>query len=315
MGVIIESVPADKEPEEPDMLEPPPDDAAFVEPDTPAEAPETPETPVDDGRPAVWRGRRGCLIWLAAGGLIVGIGVVGMLLFTLLDAGSSKPSPTRAVVYTTSTPRPTPTPAPTATPTPSPTPDVILLGVKALGELNTVQYNLKTVVEKHVEQSGRVTLFGREIWRPDLHFLLVAGGQVKAGVDFAEMVRYEIADNKVMVYLPAPRITDYAVDTASLKLYYIRTDFGLEEAFVIETYNAAIGEAQENLRQAALESDILETARTNAVALVQSLILGLGFSEVEVRFAEPAGEELAPLEVTPAFVITPAPFATATPEG
>ncbi len=295
-----------------DAPEPQPDDASLVEPDAPTE---TPETPTGAGWPAVWREQRGCLIWLLAGVVVVGLGVAGMLVFTLLDAGSSKPPPTRAVVYTTSTPRPSATATPTATPTPSPTPDVILLGVRALGELNTVQYNLKTVVEKHVEQAATVKIGEIEIWRPDLHFLLVAGGRVKAGVDFAELVRYEIADNKVTVYLPAPRITDYALDTANLKLYYIRTDFGLDEAFVIETYNAAIVEAQENLRQAALESDILATARTNAAALVQSLILGLGFSEVQVRFAEPTEEELAPLEVTPAFVITPAPFATATPEG
>ena len=268
------------------------------------------------------RDRRTCLIWLVAGGVILALGILGMLLFTWLDPDDSPPGPaaTRSASFITSTPRPTATRTPTATPTPtitpspSPTPDVVLLGVRALGELNTVQYNLKTVVEKHVEQTGQVVILGREVWRPDLHFLLVAGGQVKAGVDFAEMVRYEIDGDKVVVYLPPPRITGYAVDTANLKLYYIRTDFGLDEEFVIETYNEAIGDAQESLRQAALDSDILETARTNATALVQSLILGLGFSEVQVQFVESGGDEPL-LEVTPEFIITPAPFATATPEG
>jgi hypothetical protein len=192
---------------------------------------------------------------------------------------------------------------------------VILLGIKALGELDTVQYNLQTVVEKESQQSGRVTIAGISIWSPRLHFLLVAGGRVKAGVDFWEMTRYEVEGDKVTVYLPAPRITDYYVDQRDLQVHYIRTDFGLEEDFVIEKYNEAVIEAQESLRLAALESGILEAARVNAVALVQSLILGLGFAEVDVQFLPPRGDEMAPLESPPELILTPAPFPTATVEG
>lgn len=262
--------------------------------------------------------------WLFAGALMVGIAILGIVALVVLTSGEGEqptPTPTLAIVYTTSTSRPTatrtptPTTAPTITPTPTPTPEVILLGVRALGELSTVEYNLKTVVEKDARQPGQVRIGGIEIWRPRVHFLLVAGGHVKAGVDFREMVRYEILDDKVTVYLPAPRITDYAVDARDLKLYYIHTSFGLDEKFVVEKYNEAVVEAQDNLRSAALESDILEAARTNAAALVQSLILGLGFSEVEVRFAPPSGEETSPLELPPELVPTLAPFVTATPEG
>jgi hypothetical protein len=280
-----------------------------------------PEHPLAGGEPG---NRQDGLMWLFAGALMVGIVILGIVALVVLTSGQAKqatPTLTRAIVYTTSTPRPTatrtptPTTTPTITPKPTPTPEVILLGVRALGELNTVEYNLKTVVEKEEQQPGRVRIGGIEIWRPRVHFLLVAGGQVKAGVDFREMVRYEILDDKVTVYLPAPRITDYAVDARDLKLYYIHTSFGLDERFVVEKYNEAVVEAQDNLRSAALESDILEVAKTNAAALVQSLILGLGFSEVEVRFAASGGEETSPLEVPPKLIPTLAPFMTATPGG
>jgi hypothetical protein len=185
---------------------------------------------------------------------------------------------------------------------------VILLGVQTLGELNTVQYDLRTVVEKKAQQKGPLFL------RPGLHFLLVAEGRVKAGVDFADMVRYDIIEGKVTVYLPAPRIMEYSIDPQSLQAYYIHTGFGLDEKFAIEKYREAVIEAQENLRRAALESDILEVAEKNATALIQSLIFGLGFSKVEVRFL-PRGDETETLEKPFELILTPLPFITATPEG
>jgi hypothetical protein len=185
---------------------------------------------------------------------------------------------------------------------------VILLGVEALGELNTVEYNLKTVVEKEAQQKGPLLL------RPGLHFLLVAEGRVKAGIDFREMVRYDIVDDRVTVYLPAPRITEYSLDPNSLEMYYIHSGFGLDEKFAIEKYNEAVVEAQDNLRRAALESDILDAAKTNATALLQSLILGLGFTEVDVVFL-PRSNETEMLEGPFELILTPVPFITATPEG
>jgi hypothetical protein len=100
----------------------------------------------------------------------------------------------------------------------------------------------------------------------------------------------------------------------TLKTYYIRTDFGLQEDFIIETYNEAVVQAQENIRQAALSSDILETAQTNATALVQSLVLGLGFSQVEVKFLPPEEKEIPSLEDSLPPMPTLLPFQTATPE-
>lgn len=294
------------------------------EPDVSTDAEGSHEAQADQDQPerppadAPVEGRSNRWWWLLAGGVFLGVVMVGMVLFALLNPlGKTKPSPTptRTMVPPTSTPTSTPSPTNTPTTTPSPTPDVVLMGVKALGELNTVQYSLKTVIEKEAQLIGEIDIGPVTVEGPQLHFLLVAGGRVKAGVDFREIVRYEIVDDKVTVFLPAPRITDYYVDMQSLKLYYVRTDFGVSERFAIEVYNEAIMEAQESLRSAALESDILDAAQTNAAALVQSLILGLGFSEVEVEFLPPRGNETLELNEPLELIPTLAPFLTATPEG
>jgi hypothetical protein len=290
--------------------------------------------------------RRNCLVWLLTGGLIAAtlVGAVLMFIFLMSDRDQSQPVPEREQVAlaptldptdsltpdptASRTPRPTatrtsrptrtptPTPTPTVTPTPTPTPDVILQGIQALGELNTVQYSLKTVVEKDTRQEGLIQIGGIQIWRPRLNFLMVAGGRVKAGVDFGKLVRYDIVENTVVVYLPAPRITEYAVDPANIRMYYLYAGYGLDEEFVVETYNEALVEAQENLRRAALESDILDVARQNATALIQSLILGLGYSQVEVTFVPADDHQLPALEAPPMETFpTLQPFFTATPFG
>jgi hypothetical protein len=292
------------------------------------------------------RNRWNCLVWLLTGGLIAGTLVGAVLLFislmsdrnqpqpvpaqeqaalaaTLDPTASRMPAPTAShtpAPTATRTPRPTwtptPTRTPTVTPTPTPTPDVILQGVKALGELNTVQYSLETVVEKDTRQEGLIQIGRIQIWRPRLHFLMVGRGHVKAGVDFGQFVRYDIVGNTVNVYLPAPRITEYAVDPADISMYYLYAGYGLDEQFVVEKYNEALVEAQESLRRAALDSDILEVARQNATALVQSLVLGLGYSQVEVRFMPPGEEQLSPLKTPPLEALpTLPPFLTATPFG
>jgi hypothetical protein len=284
---------------------------------------------------AVFGERREWLLWLVAGSSIVGLACFGIILFMILNLGggdSSTATSTRAIALatsiptttqspsatsyptftatSTSTPFPTPTASrtPTVTPTPTPTPDVILLGMKTLGELNTVEYDLKTVVDKEAQQRGPLVL------RPRLHFLLVAQGRVKAGIDFRDIVRYEIEGDRVTVFLPSPRISDFYVDPASLETYYIRNDWGLDEKFVVEKYNEAVVEAQNSLKRAALESGILDAAKVNATALVQSLILGLGFSEVAVEFL-PTGIETEVLEVPLELDLVPVPFITATPGG
>jgi hypothetical protein len=279
--------------------------------------------------------RREWFVWLVAGSSIVGLTCFGIILFMILSLGggdsalststqavalatpipaatrtsTATPHPTLTASATpTAYPTPTPSRTPTVTPTPTATPDVVLLGMKTLGELNTVEYDLKTVVDKEAQQKGPLLL------RPRLHFLLVAEGRVKAGIDFREIVRYEIQDDRVTVYLPAPRITDFYVDPTSLNTYYIRNDWGLDEKFVVEKYNEAVVEAQESLKRAALESGILDAAKVNATALVQSLILGLGFSEVAVEFL-PTGIETDVLEVPLELDLAPLPFVTATPGG
>ncbi len=248
---------------------------------------------------------------------VLALGLLAIVsFFVLRGAIETKPASTPTVLYVTSTPRPTPLPPTSTSPptlTPTPTPDVILTGIQALGELNTVQYNLKTVIEKRAQLYKEVDLGLVTLESPQLHLLLVSGGQVKAGVDFGEAVRYEITDDKVTVYLAAPRITDYHIDMTSLQPYYIRLDSGLPDRFVVEQYTEAVVEAQESLKQAALDSDILQAAQTNAAALVQSLILGLGFSEVDVQFLPPRGDETMELEVPLESIPTPAPFVTATP--
>lgn len=250
------------------------------------------------------------------------VGLVAIVFFWLMNSGESqKATTTPTVAYVTSTPRPTTSPTPTALPTslptltPTPTPDQILMGIEALGELNTVQYNLKTVIEKEAQLYQDFDLGLIAVEGPRLHLLVVAGGHVKAGVDFRESIRYEIQGEKVIVYLSAPRITDYYIDIASLKPYYIRLDPGLPERFVVEKYNEAVVAAQESLKQAALDSDILPAAQTNAAALVQSLIFGLGFPDVEVRFLPPRGDETLELEEPLESMPTPVPFVTVTPEG
>jgi hypothetical protein len=174
------------------------------------------------------------------------------------------------------------------TPTIIPDPITIVHEVRSLSRLETASYSIEKVITAESGQDPFAFLFGDRL-------ILVAHGQVIAGVDLSKMEEDDIAvtdDGTVVVTLPPAEILVVTLDNQKSYIYDRDTGLvGMNPALETEARQAA----EEEILKVALEDGILEMAQRNAEVYVLRLILALGFREVV--FAEPS----------------PTPIPTATP--
>ena len=159
------------------------------------------------------------------------------------------------------------------TPTIIPDPVTIIHEVRGLSRLETASYSVEKVITAESGQGPFAFLFGDRL-------ILVAHGQVIAGVDLARMGEDDIIvteDGTVVVTLPPAEILVATLDNQKSYIYDRDTGLvGVNPALETEARQAA----EEEILNAALEDGILEMAQRNAEVYVLRLILALGFREV-----------------------------------
>jgi len=159
------------------------------------------------------------------------------------------------------------------TPTIVPDPVTIVHAVQSLSRLETASYTLEKIITAETGQGPFAFLFGDRL-------ILVAHGQVIAGIDLGKLTESDIAvtdDGKVFVALPAAEIFVTALNSQKSYIYDRDTGvIGLNPALETEARRAA----EEHLLQAALDDGILDTAQQNAEVYLRHLIMALSFDEV-----------------------------------
>lgn len=111
--------------------------------------------------------------------------------------------------------------------------------------------------------------------------LLVASGEVEAGVDLAEIGQDDVRVNgeAVTIRLPEPEILDSSLDEENTRVYDRDRgllNLGADDALVQE----ARLDAEREILSAARENDILGQAERNAEDSIRAFVTTLGFEEV-----------------------------------
>jgi hypothetical protein len=157
-----------------------------------------------------------------------------------------------------------------------PSPNVIM-AVRELARLETTDYHVERVIELADDQ---VRLFGLLHAKDAL--LLVAAGDVVAGVDLAKIGEGDVAvdwpNRRARVHLPEPEIFSVAIDNARTHVVTRATDTLATRKEELE--GRARSEAESSMRQAALEAGVLARAGGGAERAVRELLRGLGLDAV-----------------------------------
>jgi Protein of unknown function (DUF4230) len=151
----------------------------------------------------------------------------------------------------------------------------VVARIQQLQRLETVSYSMDKVVEG--DREGRVLpefLTGDKL-------LLVAHGHAVAGVDLGQLTpdNVQIDGRNVHLHLPPTQLFEVVLDSEKTRVYSRETGILVPSDPNLESEVRAKAEA--DLRQSALSAGILTTAHQNACSTLHTLLLGLGFEQVE----------------------------------
>jgi hypothetical protein len=155
---------------------------------------------------------------------------------------------------------------------------VVVEGIQELDQLATVRWTESVPVTRESGGDALERLFSGE------KVLLIATGEVEAGVNLADIGKDDVSVNgdSVTIKLPEPEILSASLDEEKTHVYdrdfsplNVRPDDDLVEK--------ARAQALVKIKGAALENEILDTAEQNAENSIRAFVTTLGFEKVRFR--------------------------------
>ena len=149
--------------------------------------------------------------------------------------------------------------------------------IQQLQRLETVVFGMDKIVAGGQESRYFPKLLAGE------RLLLIVYGEVTAGVDLSKLEagQIEVSGKSVVMKLPAAEIFASRIDNQRTRVYSRETGLFTQPDPNLESDMRK--EAESQIRQAALDGKILETAATNARATLTTFLTGLGFEHAEIR--------------------------------
>jgi hypothetical protein len=154
---------------------------------------------------------------------------------------------------------------------------VVVEGIQELDQLATVRWTESVPVTR---ETGDILdrLFDGE------RVLVIATGEVEAGVDLGDIGKEDVSVNSdtVTIDLPEPQILSASLDEEKTRVYdrdFSPLNVHPDDDLVEEARLQAV----KKIRDAARENEILVTAEHNAEDSVRAFVTTLGFEEVRFR--------------------------------
>ncbi len=193
-----------------------------------------------------------------------------------------------------------------ATPVILPDPVTIVRQINDLARLETASYEMEKIVTADSQEDGLLgALLGESM-------IFVAYGKLYAGVDFSRMTAADIVvvdPDTVLVHLPAAEIFADIPVLDNDRSYVADRDTGLLTRADPELETQVRQAAEAAIREAAMSSDILGRANTNAQTYMRNLLGGLGFTDIQFTSETPPPAAPYQQEVPKGYYLLP----TATP--
>jgi hypothetical protein len=159
------------------------------------------------------------------------------------------------------------------TPTIIPDPVTYISEIRALARLETIQYSVEKVITAEVGQGNFGFLFGDRL-------MFVAHGTVLAGIDMAKLQPQDmqLVNGVLNVRLPPAEIFVATLDNSKSYVYTRETGILTKQTVDLETL--ARQSAEEEIKKAAVEENILAQAQNNAELFLYKFFQSLGYKDV-----------------------------------
>ncbi len=161
----------------------------------------------------------------------------------------------------------------------------LLQEIEALGKLELVKYRFKEVIE--AEQLAKRYLDFGMFYFPagqDQKAILIAKGEAVACVDLTKLKSSDflIEKDTIFINLPAPELCYYKIDLDNSSFYDLKTSRDNKKA--AEFIDKVYAKAEIQIKQAAIESGILEDAERMAAIVLNPLFEGVTNKPVVITY-------------------------------
>ena len=182
-----------------------------------------------------------------------------------------------------------------------PNPATIVKEINDLARLETASYEFEKIITAQTKQDLLWGALGETM-------IFVAHGKIYAGVDFADMAVEDLQvydPDTVYVYLPEVKIFEDIPVLDNDKSFVADRDAGILTRADPQLESQVRVAAEEAIKEAADESEILGRATDNAQEFMTNFLNGLGFENV--IFTEERPETVPPFVqgVPKGFAVTP----------
>jgi hypothetical protein len=197
---------------------------------------------------------------------------------------------------------------PTSTPVIQASNASVMLRVQQLQRLETTSYTIEQVIEAEGSTDGVIPdWLGGDILEGD-RLLLIARGNVSAGIDLRELSEGDITispdGSTLTVQLPPARVFDVSLDNEGTRVYSRDRGFFAPENPQLETLARQEGEVA--ILRTACEDGIMQRATEDSQRTMEQFLSLLEFEQVQVIAAPPAPCAVGASEAAPPPVPYPA---------
>lgn len=159
----------------------------------------------------------------------------------------------------------------------------ILERIESMGKVELVKYNFKEVIEITRKTPEFLSIFKLG---PDSKAVLITSGEAVGCIDLTQVISQDIVsfEDTVIITLPQPELCYYKVNLDNTRLYSLQTGFFTEATeFVQDAYQ----QAEKQIKEAALQSNILEQTKTNAELILKPLLEEISGKKAVFKFQIP----------------------------
>ncbi len=147
-----------------------------------------------------------------------------------------------------------------------------------LVELSTVKYNYTNIVE----YSNNVQLKGVNIPLTNKNFIVKYSGYLKAGIDL-ETLKITMDDrNTVEVIMDRAKIIENVISEEDV--YFFNEKDSIFNKLKFDDLYSVLIEEKEKMKNQAIEDGLLNDAEINGEETIKSLLEGMGFKSIKVKF-------------------------------
>ena len=164
--------------------------------------------------------------------------------------------------------------------------NIVLEEIERLGKMELVRYNFKEITELNEKNKPYLWMFNV----PDSRVVVISHGEAVGCIDLSKITKEGIMEqgDTVLVRLPEPELCYYKLDMENTKIYAIEKQvYYKQESQLAEK---ALRLAEREMKNAALQSGILEQTRKNAETMLKPLLENI--SGKKVIFLDQLPEEL-----------------------